>query len=137
MIGTTARCMDTLHRRKTLRFHNGMFHGFDFDGTMLRIGSMNMLLHGIETPDARYKDTLFNPTEGRGDEEPYSLVLANPLGSARESRKPFRWSAHGRAHSRRLVSREAARLVFVIQHHDAIIGLGRGHRNRLSTTLRA
>lgn len=32
-------------------FHHSMFHGFDFDSTMLRIGSMNMLLHGIESPD--------------------------------------------------------------------------------------
>ena len=53
-----------------------MFHGFDFDSTMLRIGSMNMLLHGIEAPDIRYRDSL---SEGAGDEEGlYSLVLANP-----------------------------------------------------------
>ena len=31
-------------------FHNGMFHGYDFDNTMLRIGSMNMVLHGVSTP---------------------------------------------------------------------------------------
>jgi hypothetical protein len=35
-----------------------MFHGFDFDNTMLRIGSMNMLLHGVENPDIRYRDSL-------------------------------------------------------------------------------
>jgi type I restriction enzyme M protein len=57
-------------------FHNSMFHGFDFDGTMLRIGSMNMLLHGIESPDIRYRDSL---SEDAGDEEGlYSLILANP-----------------------------------------------------------
>jgi type I restriction enzyme M protein len=57
-------------------FHNSMFHGFDFDSTMLRIGSMNMLLHGVEAPDIRYRDSL---SEGAGDEEGlYSLVLANP-----------------------------------------------------------
>src|SRR4051812_30829868 len=39
-------------------FHHGMFHGFDFDNTMLRIGSMNMLLHGVENPDIRYRDSL-------------------------------------------------------------------------------
>ena len=32
-------------------FHDGLFHGFDFDTTMLRIGSMNMMLHGVENPD--------------------------------------------------------------------------------------
>ncbi len=57
-------------------FHNSMFHGFDFDSTMLRIGSMNMLLHGVESPDIRYRDSL---SEGAGDEEGlYSLILANP-----------------------------------------------------------
>ncbi|MDK2410732.1 class I SAM-dependent DNA methyltransferase [Aphanizomenon sp. PH219] len=57
-------------------FHHGMFHGFDFDNTMLRIGSMNMLLHGVESPDVRYKDSLAQ--EHSGDEEAYTLVLANP-----------------------------------------------------------
>src|SRR5690606_17011431 len=36
-------------------FHRQAFHGFDFDNTMLRIGSMNMLLHGVESPDIRYR----------------------------------------------------------------------------------
>jgi type I restriction enzyme M protein len=53
-----------------------MFHGFDFDGTMLRIGSMNMTLHGVENPDIRYKDSLAQ--EHADDEGRYSLVLANP-----------------------------------------------------------
>ncbi len=57
-------------------FHHGMFHGFDFDGTMLRIGSMNMLLHGIEQSDIRYRDSLSEGTAG--EEGLYSLVLANP-----------------------------------------------------------
>ena len=57
-------------------FHKGMFHGFDFDGTMLRIGSMNMILHGVEEPDIRYKDSLAQ--EHKGDADRYSLVLANP-----------------------------------------------------------
>jgi type I restriction enzyme M protein len=36
-------------------FHNQMFHGFEFDPTMLRIGAMNMTLHGIENPDISYR----------------------------------------------------------------------------------
>ena len=53
-----------------------MFHGYDFDSTMLRIGSMNMLLHGIESPDIRYRDSL---SEGASeDAEKYTLILANP-----------------------------------------------------------
>ena len=57
-------------------FHHHLFHGFDFDNTMLRIGSMNMLLHGVENPDIRYRDSL---AQGHADEdEKYTLVLANP-----------------------------------------------------------
>jgi type I restriction enzyme M protein len=57
-------------------FNERLFHGFDFDSTMLRIGSMNMLLHGVEHPDIRYKDSLSE--EHAGEEERYTLVLANP-----------------------------------------------------------
>jgi type I restriction enzyme M protein len=57
-------------------FHHRMFHGFDFDNTMLRIGSMNMLLHGVENPDIRYRDSLSQ--DHAGVEEAYTLVLANP-----------------------------------------------------------
>jgi type I restriction enzyme M protein len=57
-------------------FHHGMFHGYDFDNTMLRIGSMNMLLHGVENPDIRYRDSLAQ--DHAADEEAYTLVLANP-----------------------------------------------------------
>src|SRR6202140_4822722 len=57
-------------------FHEGMFHGFDFDSTMLRIGSMNMLLHGVENPDIRYRDSLAQ--DHAGEEEKNTLVLANP-----------------------------------------------------------
>jgi type I restriction enzyme M protein len=57
-------------------FNETLFNGFDFDSTMLRIGSMNMLLHGIENPDIRYKDSLAE--EHAGEEERYTLILANP-----------------------------------------------------------
>jgi len=57
-------------------FHESMFHGFDFDPTMLRIGSMNMVLHGIENPNVDYRDSLAQ--EHAEDTGRYSLVLANP-----------------------------------------------------------
>lgn len=57
-------------------FHHHMFHGFDFDSTMLRIGSMNMLLHGVEAPDIQRRDSLAQ--DHVGEEEKYTLVLANP-----------------------------------------------------------
>ena len=57
-------------------FHHRLFHGFDFDNTMLRIGSMNMLLHGVENPEVVYRDSLSQ--DHVGEEEKYTLVLANP-----------------------------------------------------------
>jgi type I restriction enzyme M protein len=59
-----------------MHFHNGMFHGFDFDPTMLRIGNMNMTLHGVDNPDVSYRDSLAQ--EHGGDAGKYSLILANP-----------------------------------------------------------
>lgn len=59
----------------------GMFHGFDFDTTMLRIASMNLLLHGIDAPDIHYQDTLSTsfperfPTQAANG---FDTVLANP-----------------------------------------------------------
>ena len=58
------------------RFHGSMFSGFDFDNTMLRIGSMNMQLHGVLNPDISYRDSLAE--DHAVDHEAYSLVLANP-----------------------------------------------------------
>ena len=57
-------------------FNHSMFHGFDFDNTMLRIASMNMLLHEVEQPDIRYRDSLAE--SAAGEAERYSLILANP-----------------------------------------------------------
>jgi type I restriction enzyme M protein len=57
-------------------FHGEAFHGFDFDNTMLRIGSMNMLLHGVENPAITYRDSLAQ--DHAGEEERYTLLLANP-----------------------------------------------------------
>src|SRR5699024_7031208 len=39
-------------------FNNDMFYGFDMDRTMLRIGAMNMMLHGVDNPNIEYKDSL-------------------------------------------------------------------------------
>ncbi|HEY5866646.1 MAG TPA: class I SAM-dependent DNA methyltransferase [Candidatus Tectomicrobia bacterium] len=57
-------------------FHHDLFHGFDFDNTMLRIGSMNLLLHGVENPDIVYRASLAQ--DHAGEDEKYTLVLANP-----------------------------------------------------------
>ena len=57
-------------------FHQGMFSGYDSDPTMLRIGSMNMQLHGVQNPDISHRDSLSEDHAGAG--EAYSLILANP-----------------------------------------------------------
>ncbi len=56
-------------------FHNDMFYGFDMDRTMLRIGAMNMMLHGVDNPNIEYKDSL---SEVNTDADKFTLVLANP-----------------------------------------------------------
>ncbi len=53
---------------------NHMFFGYDMDRTMLRIGAMNMMTHGVESPFIEYRDSLF---EQNPDKDKYSLVLAN------------------------------------------------------------
>jgi type I restriction enzyme M protein len=58
-----------------------MFHGFDFDVTMLRIASMNLLLHGVEAPDIHYQDTLSASFTDRFPEvasDGFDVLLANP-----------------------------------------------------------
>ena len=51
------------------------FHGFDFDTTMVRIGLMNLLLHGIDRPNLHYRDTLSKKFDEKAR---YDVVLANP-----------------------------------------------------------
>lgn len=56
-------------------YMNHMFHGYDTDRTMLRIGAMNMMTHGIENPSIEYRDSL---SDQNPDREMYTLILANP-----------------------------------------------------------
>ena len=52
-----------------------MFTGFDTDQTMLRIGAMNMMLHGVEAPNITWMDSLSEDNKHRDE---YSLIMANP-----------------------------------------------------------
>ncbi len=79
---TAAEYLDEHHkeinRDKKLKehFNNQMFHGSDFDSSMLRIGAMNMTLHGIENPIIEDRDSL---SEDHADKrDAYTLILANP-----------------------------------------------------------
>jgi len=60
---------------------NRMFHGFDFDATMLRIAAMNLMLHGVDNPDIHYQDTLsqgFSDRFPNAANEGFDVILANP-----------------------------------------------------------
>ncbi len=62
-------------KQKKEHYMNHMFHGYDMDRTMLRIGAMNMMTHGIDNPFIEYRDSL---SDQNPDKEKYSLILANP-----------------------------------------------------------
>lgn len=69
---------------------SGLFHGYDFDTTMLRIAAMNLMLHGVESPDIHYQDTLSNSFTERFPKLAvggFDVILANPpfKGSLDES----------------------------------------------------
>ena len=63
------------NKEKKDHYMNHMFHGYDMDRTMLRIGAMNMMTHGIENPFIEYRDSL---SDQNMDKDKYSLILANP-----------------------------------------------------------
>ena len=56
-------------------YRNNMFHGCEFDETMIAISAMNLMLHGVENPDLYDKSSL---DEDYDITDKYSLVLANP-----------------------------------------------------------
>ncbi len=63
------------NKQKKDHYMNGMFSGYDMDRTMLRIGAMNMMTHGIDNPFIEYRDSL---SDQNTDKDKYSLILANP-----------------------------------------------------------
>lgn len=70
------------HQKKELldpanlrHYKSDMFFGFDTDQTMLRIGAMNMMLHGVDGPNIARRDSLSADNEDTGR---YTLCLANP-----------------------------------------------------------
>ena len=66
---------ELLKKENAEHFSNNMFYGFDTDPSMLRIGAMNMLLHGVDNPTIKRQDSLSDENKKR---EAYSLILANP-----------------------------------------------------------
>lgn len=83
---------ELLKRENAEHYKNSMLHGFDTDQTMLRIGAMNLMLHGVDNPDIEYRDSL---STDNNDTERYTLCLANP---------PFAGSIDYEATSKSLLS---------------------------------
>ena len=77
----TAKYVQDKYKKELLKkehadhYKREMLHGFDTDTTMLRIGAMNLMLHGVDNPDVEYRDSL---STDNTDENRYTLVLANP-----------------------------------------------------------
>lgn len=67
---------DMVDEKVRNHYQKEMFTGYDFDNSMLRIGNMNMVMHGFDGATIDYKDSL--SSEGRDLEEKFDLILANP-----------------------------------------------------------
>jgi type I restriction enzyme M protein len=79
--GNAIYTADELDPKVKKHIENDMFHGFDFDSTMLRIASMNLMLHGVDNPDIHYQDTLSNSFPEKFPkkaENSFDVILANP-----------------------------------------------------------
>ena len=66
---------ELLKKQNLTHFRTGMFSGFDTDPKMLRIGSMNLMLNGVDNPNIVAQDSLSNQNT---KENTYTLCLANP-----------------------------------------------------------
>lgn len=94
----SAKYIQEHYRKELLKKENsdwyrtGMFHGFDTDTTMLRIGAMNLMLHGVDAPDIKWQDSV---SDQNTDENKYTLCLANP---------PFAGSVDGQTIAKRLTA---------------------------------
>ena len=83
---------DLLKRENSEHYRTQMFHGFDTDTTMLRIGAMNLMLHGVDAPDIKWQDSV---SDQNTDTNRYTLCLANP---------PFAGSVDGQSIAKSLTS---------------------------------
>ena len=83
---------ELLDKGNAEHYKSNMLHGFDTDSTMLRIGAMNLMLHGVDNPDIAYRDSL---STDNSDENRYTLCLANP---------PFTGSLDNEAVSKNLLA---------------------------------
>lgn len=69
---------DKLSAAQKKKLKTQTFFGFDIDQTMVRIGVMNMIMHGITEPKIVLKDTLSKDYDKFEKDDKYSIILANP-----------------------------------------------------------
>jgi len=64
----------TLTEKAQTILQNSLY-GYDIDGTMVRLGLMNLMMHGIDDPHIDYQDTL---SKGYHEAAAYDIIMANP-----------------------------------------------------------
>ena len=67
---------DKLNKKQWDILREQTFYGYDFDSTMTRISLMNMMMHGMNRPNIKQKNTL--STRYNQEKNHYDVVLANP-----------------------------------------------------------
>lgn len=88
--------------------------GFDFDATMVRMGAMNLMLHGVDNPNFRYADAL---SKQFSEKQCYDVILANP---------PFKGSIDESDVNERFTTKtKKTELLFVELIYDLLVTGGR------------
>lgn len=67
--------MSAVLTEKVRSILNDSLYGFDVDTTMVRLGAMNLMMHGIDNPHIHYKDTL---SKSYNEDGQYQVIMANP-----------------------------------------------------------
>jgi type I restriction enzyme M protein len=73
--GFVRNSVSGLLTKKVNNILNNSLYGYDIDVTMVRLGLMNLMMHGIDTPHIDYKDTL---SKSFSESNQYNIVMANP-----------------------------------------------------------
>lgn len=73
--GFIRNSVSSLLTQKVSDILNSSLYGYDIDVTMVRLGLMNLMMHGVDTPHIDYKDTL---SKGFTESNAYQVIMANP-----------------------------------------------------------
>jgi type I restriction enzyme M protein len=73
--GFIRNSVSSLLTKKVSDILNDSLYGYDIDVTMVRLGLMNLMMHGVDTPHIDYKDTL---SKGFTEYNKYQIIMANP-----------------------------------------------------------